>query len=89
MSVGAASVFAIPYLSFMTSSFLGRVPYLLTARVMFSPVMLTGVFLAARMVRHGEPLPISLASLRATSLELFYLSSGQIASGIPNGLSDQ
>ena len=84
-NVGVGAVFAISYLSYLKSSFLGRVPYFLTALALFSLVMLAGASLAVRFSWHGDALPIAFVSLGATSLGLFYLSSGVLASGIPAG----
>lgn len=79
-NVGVGSVFEISYLSCLKSSFIGRVPYFLTALAIYSLMMLAGASLAARLGWYGDPLPIAFVSLGAASLGIFYF-----ASGIPAG----
>ncbi len=83
VNVGVGSVFEISYLSYLKLSFIGRMPYFLTALAMFSLVMLAGASIAVRLGWHGDLLPIAFVSLGATSLGLFYLSSGVLLSNIP------
>lgn len=83
--VGVGAVFEISYLSYVKSSFLGRVPYFLTALAIFSLVMFAGASLVVRLGWHGDPLPIAFTSLGAASLGVFYLASGVLVSDIPAG----
>ncbi len=75
INVGVGSVFEISYLSYLKSSFIGRVPYFLTALTIFSLVMLAGASVAARIGWHDDPLPLAFASLGTASLAIFYITS--------------
>jgi hypothetical protein len=83
VNVGVGSVFEISYLSYLKSSFLGRLPYFLVAITLFSLIMLAGASLATRWVCNLDPLPIAFVSLGVTSLGVFYLSNGMLMTGIP------
>lgn len=83
VNVGVGSVFGISHLSYLKSSFIGRVPYFLLALGIFSLVMLAGSSLAIRLSWRGDLLPIAFTSLGAASLGIFYFSSVVIASVIP------
>lgn len=75
-NVGVGDVFEIPFLSYLKSSFLGRVPYFITALAFFSFVMFAGASLATRFGWHQDPLPLALISMGGASLGMFYLASG-------------
>lgn len=75
VNVGVGSVSKISYLSYLKSSFLGRIPYFLTALAIFSLVMLAGASLAMRFGWHDDLLPIAFVSLGTASLGIFYLAS--------------
>jgi len=76
VNVGVGSVFKISYLSYLKSSFFGRVPYFLTALTLFSLVMLAGASLVVRLGWRCDPLPIAFVALGVASLGIFYLASG-------------
>ena len=80
VNIGVGAVFEISFISYLKSSFLGRLPYFLSALAIFSLVMFTGASFTTRLGWHGDPLPIAFASLGAASLGIFYL-----ASAIPAG----
>jgi hypothetical protein len=80
-NVGVGDVFEISFLSYLKSSFIGRVPYFITALAMFSFVMFAGASLAIRMGWHHDPLPLALISLGAASLGMFYFASGMPDNG--------
>lgn len=80
-NVGVGDVFEISFLSYLKSSFIGRIPYFITALAMFSFVMFAGTSLATRMGWHHDPLPLALISLGGASLGMFYLASCMPDSG--------
>ena len=86
VNVGVGSVFKISYLSYLKSSYFGRVPYFLVSLCIFSLVILAGSSLAIRLSWHVDSLPIGLASLGFVSLGIFYLSSMVLAIGVPESL---
>ena len=57
-NVGVGDVFEISFLSYLKSSFIGRVPYFITSLAMFSFVMFAGTSFAIRMGWHHDPLPL-------------------------------
>lgn len=73
--VGVGDVFEISFISYLKSSFIGRVPFFVSAVAIFSFVMFAGAALAARMGWHHDPLPLALASLGSVSIGMFYLAS--------------
>lgn len=83
INVGIGSVFEISLLSYLKSSFVGRIPYFLFAFVIFSLVMLSGPSLAIRLGWQVDSLPVAFVSLSAFSLGIFYLSSGIFTHIIP------
>lgn len=74
-NVGVGDVFAISFLSYLKSSFVGRVPYFMAALAIFSFVMFAGASLTTRLGWHHDPLPLALTSLGGFSLGMFYLAS--------------
>lgn len=73
---GIGSVYEITFLSFLKSSFIGILPYFITAFAIFSFVMFAGSSLATRIAGHHDPLPLAFISLGSASLGGFYLGSG-------------
>ncbi|MBV5327744.1 MAG: hypothetical protein JZU65_08925 [Chlorobium sp.] len=74
-NVGIGDVFEISALSYLKSTFLGRLPYFITTLIMLSFVMFAGASLAARLAWHHDPLPLAFFSLGSVSLGGFYLFS--------------
>jgi hypothetical protein len=81
--IGIGSVYEISFLSYMKSSFLGRIPFFITALLIFSLVMLVGASISNKMGWNNDPLPVAFLSLGLFSLWMFYLSNGLLAFGIP------
>jgi len=75
-NVGVGDVFEISLLSYLKSSFVGRLAYFITSLAVFSFVMFAGASLATRMGWHHNPLPLALFSMGGASLGMFYLASG-------------
>ncbi|MGH8560273.1 MAG: hypothetical protein ACRESZ_23040 [Methylococcales bacterium] len=73
---GVGAVFEISLLSYLKSSFLGLVPYLITSLVVFAVIMFSGASLATRFLGcHDPSFPSALLSLAIASLGAFYLAS--------------
>lgn len=75
-NVGVGDIFEIPFLSYLKSSFVGRLAYFMTSLAVFSFVMFAGASLATRIGWHHDPLPLALISMGGASLGMFYLASG-------------
>jgi hypothetical protein len=75
INVGVGDVFEISLLSYLKSSFVGRLAYFITSLVIFSFVMFAGASLAIRMGWYHDSLPLALISLGGASLGMFYLAS--------------
>jgi hypothetical protein len=75
INAGIGAVFGISKLSYAKSSFLGRLPYLVTTLAVFITVMFAGASLAARAGWRSDPLVVAFASLGASALAVFYLAS--------------
>lgn len=71
---GVGTVYGISFLSYLKSSFIGRLPYFITALAIFSFVMFAGASFATRKLAL-DPLPLALISLGSASLGMFYLAS--------------
>ena len=74
--VGVGDVFEISLLSYLKSTFIGRLPYFFSALAIFSLVMFAGASFLTRMGWHHDPFPLALISLGGASLGMFYLASG-------------
>lgn len=75
-NVGVGDVFEISLLSYLKSSFVGRLAYFVISFAIFSFVMFAGASLATRLGWHDDPLPLALISMGGASLGMFYLASG-------------
>lgn len=74
-NVGVGDVFEISFLSYLKSSFVGRVPFFITALAIFVFVMFAGAAIATKLRWHKDPLPLALLSLGGASLWMFYFAS--------------
>jgi hypothetical protein len=84
--VGVGDVYEISFLSYLKSTFIGRLPYFIIALVIFSTVMFAGASWATRMGWHHDPLPLALVSLGSASLVVFYLASLLLGVAVPDEL---
>jgi hypothetical protein len=84
VNVGVGSVYEVSFLSFLKSSFIGRLPYFLAAFTVFALVMLTGGALASRGGWHDDLLPVAFAWFGLSALGMFYLANVTLAIGVPD-----
>lgn len=75
VNVGVGSVYEISRLSYLKSSFLGRLPFLIVSIIIFSLAMIAGASIVARFGKINELLPSALVSLGVASLGAFYLAN--------------
>jgi hypothetical protein len=73
---GIGSVYALSWLSYFKSSFLGKLPYFIVSFLIFSLVMFSGAAVAHRMGQgRWEPVPVAFVSMGIAALTAFYLTS--------------
>jgi hypothetical protein len=71
---GTGSVFATSGLSWLKSTFVGRLPVLLGGMTIWGFLLFTGAAVAVRAGRQDLVLPLALVQLAVTALAVFYLS---------------
>lgn len=71
-TIGTGSVFAVSWLAAAKSSFLGRLPALLAAILVYGFFLVVGAAVAAAADREDLCLPLGLVSLGTVSLATFY-----------------
>ena len=71
-TIGTGSVFAVSWLAAAKSSFLGRLPVLLAAILIYGFFLVVGAVVAAAADREDLCLPLGLVSLGTVSLTTFY-----------------
>ena len=71
-TIGTGSVFAVSWLAAAKSSFLGRLPVLLAAILVYGFFLVVGAAVAAAAAREDLCLPLGLVSLGTVSLATFY-----------------
>lgn len=84
VNVGVGSVYEVSFLSYLKSSFIGRLPYFVVAYTAFALVMLAGGAVASRVGWHDDLVPVAFAWFGFTVLAMFYLASVTLAIGIPD-----
>lgn len=84
INVGVGSVYEVSLLSYLKSSFIGRVPYFLAAFIIFALVMFTGGALASRMGWHDDLIPVAFSWFGFSALVMFYLASITSSFDIPD-----
>jgi hypothetical protein len=84
VNVGVGSVYEVSFLSYLKSSFIGRLPYFLAALTVFALVMLAGGALASRVGWHDDLVPVAFAWFGFSALGMFYLANATLAIGIPD-----
>lgn len=81
-NIGVGAVAEISFVSYLKSSFIGRLPYFISALAFFSLVMFSGAALAKRLGWHYDLVPVAFAWLGSSALGMFYLASVALAIGI-------
>lgn len=82
-NIGTGSVFAVSWISFMKTTFLGRLPVLAAAMLVYGLFMFVGAALAAACDREELCLPLGLVSLGTFAIAAFYAVPLLRAGGLP------
>lgn len=81
-NVGVGDAYALTPLSYVKSTFLGRLPFLLLAFLIYGYVMWAGASLAMRLGWYRDPAPAAFAFFGLVSLTAFYLQSAVAQTGL-------
>lgn len=75
VGIGVGAVFEISRLSYLKSSFIGHLPYLIISLALFTLIMFAGACLARLLGWSHDILPVVFVSLGISALGVFYLAN--------------